>query len=311
MKRAQREREDDEDAPAGRLGSGAAQWKDTGVYVDGQPVGMLRFGELPIKLVPVWVSEKVSAPKRPRSNDPGWRWVKQRHYRFTEYLAAVGVDLARVKEVQVYGPRFSQTIVVGGPELRRRGRDFLFHFGGDVSGKAIPAVPPHFGNGKSPDKITAVMVYVARKPPTLVWNVGLELDGKVVTDVPYHGEPLRGGVRVYFDDRLAAVIKRKLLPRAQAEPASDGRLRWKLFPWLESQGVDTGKIVEAWLVRAERRTQRLSRAQLVDATFESTGDGSSGSMLFGADRLPANALALHSRPVQPAELPRILPDEGD
>ena len=32
-----------------------ARWKDTGVYLDGQPIGFLTFGELPIALKPNWV----------------------------------------------------------------------------------------------------------------------------------------------------------------------------------------------------------------------------------------------------------------
>src|SRR5438128_146882 len=43
---------------------GASRWKDTGVYLDGQPLGVLSFGELPVRLKPVWVEESISAEKR-------------------------------------------------------------------------------------------------------------------------------------------------------------------------------------------------------------------------------------------------------
>src|SRR5438309_1851973 len=38
--------------------NGKARWKDTGVYLDGKPVGMLSFGELPFALLPVWIEEE-------------------------------------------------------------------------------------------------------------------------------------------------------------------------------------------------------------------------------------------------------------
>src|SRR5258708_4420973 len=62
---------------------GMSRWKDTGVYVDGKPVGFLTFGELPIACKPTWLKDKVSAEKRPGTDDPGWRWAKQRVYKFT------------------------------------------------------------------------------------------------------------------------------------------------------------------------------------------------------------------------------------
>ena len=39
--------------------SGMSKWRDVGVYVDGQPVGFLTFGELPIALKPVLVEDEV------------------------------------------------------------------------------------------------------------------------------------------------------------------------------------------------------------------------------------------------------------
>ncbi len=288
------------DSVARNQKSGAARWKDTGVYVDGQPVGVLSFGELPVTLQPVWKQQQASAPKRPHSDDPGYRIVKQRYYRFTDYLTALGVDLRKVKELHVYGPHISEAIVVSGAELRARGKDFLFHFGGEVWGKPIPLVPRAFGNGKSPDKITGVMVYIDKAPPKLVYNEGMELDGQPVDGIPYYGEPMRGGIRIYLDDRLATVIKRRLLDASKP--------RWKLFDFLAAQGIDTSRITEAWLIRDERRREKIGRAELEAATFESS-PAARGQILIGDAKIPASALALHSRPVRDDQLPTILPDE--
>src|SRR4051812_28029827 len=56
-------------------GSGMSRWKDTGVYVDGKPLGFLAFGQLPIACKPSWLRGKVSANKRAGTNDPGWTWA--------------------------------------------------------------------------------------------------------------------------------------------------------------------------------------------------------------------------------------------
>jgi hypothetical protein len=293
------------------VGAGAGRWKDTAVYVDGRPVGMLAFGELPIELAPVWIEDEVSVPVKPGRRGPGFRRAKQRQYRFSDYLRAVGVDPAEVKELHIYGPKPSEVLVVTGAELGRRGDQLRFRFGGEVSGKAIPVVPDGIGNGRSPDKISAVMVYVARTPPTLVRNVGIVLDGAPVAGVPYAGEPLRGGVHVYLDDRLATVLKRKVLADDASIPAAGGApSRWPLLELLEAQGVDTRGVVEMWIIRSERRQERLTRAQLADATFELRASARAVIHL-GDVEIPAGALALHSRALRAAQLPRILPDEDE
>jgi hypothetical protein len=301
--------DDDEGGSSRKSGQGKNKWKDTGVYVDGQPRGVLGFGELPIALKPVWVADRVSTEIEPGTKGPGFAVEKERSYRFSEYLAALGVDLRRVKEVQISGPHFSETTVVTGAELRsKRAAGFLFRFGGIVGGKAIPIVPAKFGNGMKPDKISLVCVYVDKKPPK-VGEEGLELDGHMLTGVPYYGEPLRGGVRVYEDDQLRLVIKRPLL--RDTEPSGkgpDGALRWALLPLLKENGVDTGKIVEAWVIRDERRKEKLGRAELERAWFEQ-GRKHDNKIYLGDGKVPAQAIALHARALGPDDLPQILPGE--
>jgi len=251
--------------------AGMSRWKDTGVYLDGKPIGFLSFGELPLGLKPTWVKDKVSAEKRPGTDDPGWRWAQQRFYKFTDYLKAVGVDIAKVKEIHVYGSKFSETIIATGKDLQTPAADeFTFRFGGNTFGKAIPHAAYKFGNGRSPDKITSVMIYVTKKPPTLVRNEGLFLDGVEQSGVPYYGEPIRGGVRVYMDDKLAAIIKRQDLDVAKATKAADGTLRWKLADVLASQGADTKKAVEVWLIRDELRKEKFPASDLATLTFSAS-----------------------------------------
>jgi hypothetical protein len=287
---------------------GGNRWKDTGVYVDGQPIAALSFGELPVKLKPIWIEEQKSAEKEPGTNMPDYVIVKQRRYRFTEYLRALGIDLAKIKELHVAGPRMSETIVVSGRELRsKKAQGFMFRFGGTVGGKAIPIVPGGFGNEMSPDKIGAVMIYIKKKPPRVVGSEGLEVDGEIVSGIPYAKEPLHGGVRVYRDDKLVASLHRRNVVEKEAASA-DGQ--YKLLDVLSADGVDVRNIQEAWIIRDERRKERLTATQLADVTFE-LGERKQNAILIGKEKFAAQVLALHTKAVPADQLPQILPHESE
>jgi hypothetical protein len=289
--------------------AGMAKWKDVGVYVDGKPLGFLTWGELPIALKPTWIKDKVSAEKRPGTDDPGWRWAQQRFYKFTDYLKAVGIDAKTVNEVHVYGPKFSQTNIVKRKDLLSKAAEgFMFRFGGNTFGKPIPQIPEGFGNGKTPDKIAAVMIYIKKKPPKLVFNEGLELDGVMQEGVPYYGEPIRGGIRVYLDDKLAAIIKRQELDVKQATKDASGEMTWKLADVLKAQGVDSSKVVEVWTIRDELRADKFPGADLATLTFAASSQAK-GGVLLTDKKIRASAIALHTREIQKDELPAITPDD--
>lgn len=289
--------------------SGMARWKDVGVYVDGKPMGFLTFGELPITIQPKWVKDKVSQDKPPGCPEcPAWKWSKQRFYRFRDYVTAIGVDIRKIKVMHVYGTRLSQSVVLTGKDLlTKQADDFMFRFGMDVAGKPLPWVPEGFGNGKTPDKIAGVMIYIDRKAPT-VTREGIELDGQPVTGVPYYGEPIRGGIRIYLDDKLATIIKRQELDPAKATKSASGELSWSFGEFLKSKGVDGSKIVEGWLIRDERRAEKLPFAELEKMLFAASSQAK-GGIILGDNKLRANAIALHTRPIKQEELPVILDEE--
>lgn len=291
---------------------GQARWKDTGVYVDGKPVAFLTFGELPLTLQPTWVKDKVSDRKRPGTNDPGWRWARQRMYKWTDYFKALGIDVRTIKEVHVYGPRETNTLIVTQKDLQRPDTDgFMFRFGANTEGKAIAVTPGRYGNGNVADKVASVMIYVKKKPPTLVPREGFVLDGDPVEGVPYYGEPIRGGIRIYLDNKLATIIKRQELDPKKATKGADGQLRWKLADVFSAGGVDTSKVVEAWVIRDERRAEKFPAAELAGMTFAATAKAKTkGGGIWLTDKsIRANALALHTKAVTPAELPQITPDD--
>ncbi|HEY2744721.1 MAG TPA: hypothetical protein VGL86_08865 [Polyangia bacterium] len=290
-------------------GSGTGRWRDTVVYVDGKPTGLLRFGELPIALKPVWVDKKVSAEIAPGSHAPGYTMRKERRYRIYDFLVAVGVDPMHIKEVHVQGPKSSQVLIATGAELRsEKGKQLMFRFGSITGGKAIPVIPADFGNRQHFDKITSVMVYVDRTPPTFVENEGLELDGKDLENVAYYGEPMRGGIRIYRDDRLALQIKKPTLEEAEPVSQDGGLPRYNLLALLTQHHIDTSKVVEGWLIANERRTRKLSRDELAKLTV-AMGDHHRNELRVGNEKFDSESIALHTRHLSPADLPQILPDE--
>ena len=278
--------------------AGMRKWRDAGVYVDGKPLGVIWFGELPARLKPVWIEQERDLEFK--AGDPGPRTAtfKERRYRIAEYLEALGVDLARVREVHIYGGKGFPARVAG-KELRRVRDTLQLGFGRQTHGKPLIYFPADLRTNTSFDHIAAIAVYIDKKPPKLRDDGDLELDGQPVYDLPYFGDPLRGGVRVYKDDRLAAWIKRRKLAGAAqlAEQGADGSLRWKLLPFLAAQGVDVDSVVLADLIYDERRVQRLDRAALDAATFTADPQ-SSGQIMFGGDK-PVQAIALHSEPIPP------------
>lgn len=302
------DQQDDEWVPA-EFKTGAARWKDVGVYVDGKPIGFLTFGEMPITLPPTWVKDKVSQNKPASCPEcPAWKWSQQRFYKFTDYLKSLGIPLTKIKQMHVYGSKLSQSVVVTGKDLQtKRAEGFMFRFATDVAGKAVPWVPEGFGNGKTPDKIAGVMIYLERKPPT-VTREGIELDGVPQTGIPYYGEPIRGGIRVYVDDKLAAIIKRQELDPKQAITDADGELRWGFGAFLQSKGVDSSKLVEGWVIRDERRKEKFAWKDLDTMMFAASSQAK-GGVLLGDGKVRANSIALHTRAVADSELPKILPEE--
>lgn len=289
--------------------SGAAKWKDVGVYVDGKPMGFLTWGELPISLPVTWVEDEVSAEKEPGTDQPATRKVKQRFYRFDQYLKAIGVDIRKIKALHIYGPKFTNSNVSTAKDLLSpAAKDFTFRFGSNVGGKPIPHVPGAFGNGKSADKIAGVMVYINKKPPTLDPDRGFILDGVEQDGIPYYGDPVRGGIRVYLDDKLAAIIKRQELDGKRATKAADGTLYWKLADELKAQGVDTSKVKEVWAIRDELRQEHWAGSELATMVFAANGK-SKGGVLLTDKHVRANVIALHTRTLKPEEIPAPTPDD--
>ena len=140
-------------------------------------------------------------------------------------MSAYGIDVKKVKMIHVLAPKASQTIAATGTDLATPlAQKFMFRFGSLVGGKPLPHTPEGFGNGKRrPTRSNGVMIYIDRKPPTITRD-GIELDGVDQLGVPYYGEPVRGGIRIYLDDKLATIVKRQELDRSRDDSCRRGEL---------------------------------------------------------------------------------------
>jgi len=216
------------------------------VYLDGVPIAVVAYGELPPWLPTHWVV----------LND-GRKVIR---FVLADYLAALGVPLRRVQALHLYGGR-GRIGILSGPELRRVGSRLLFSFTRADEGKMRMHWDGDIRVSDSIDKVQAVAVYVDRKPPRwdrAAWGL-VDDDGVELHGIPYAEAPLRGGVRIYLDGRIAHVFKRNRALARKIEPAGmvDGVPAFGMFDYLREVGVDTRRVASVELVAENRVALRL------------------------------------------------------
>ena len=257
-------------------GAGRDRWRGGGVYLDGVPIGALRFAELPPDLQPIWETQRHRLPFK--AGEP-IRESETRvpRYRLTDYLTAIGISIDQIKEVHMHGGR-DAAIVMSRDDLRAHADDILFRFAGDTYGKPIPQIRG-VDVGTSFDDLRALAIYVERTPPTLTAENTLVLDGRPVVGIPYYGQPMREGIRVYIDDRMVAMLKRN-----QSALQTD----LPLAAELAKLGVDTKGVARMQLIYDEAR----GAAQPWTAPQFAFNPAGSGEVFVGSQ--PATAIALYT-----------------
>jgi hypothetical protein len=257
-----------EAAPIKQRGQGGGKQKrfgDAPVFVDGELQGMLRFSELPPSLPTI------------RETLEGGKVV--RRFAWTQYFAALGVDLSQIAAVHFYGGR-DLICVVEGDELRRVGDSFRFSFTRATSG--FPRLePPEDGIRYNTyvDKLRAVAVYVKKPAPSYDDLEGLRLpDGtKVEKGFPYAAGERHGGTRIYLDGKLVNVFHRRALdPEAQKESG------YELGPALRALGADLATVRRIELISGrEEGVSAIEHAAVGEITFD-VPRGSGGRIHVGA-----------------------------
>jgi hypothetical protein len=266
--------DDDESDGGGQRGGGGAKKKKFGqspLYVDGQPVAVVAYGELP-----AWL------PTRPVKLSDGREAIR---FLLAEYFEAVGVPIGKIREVHLYGGR-GRVAIIPGKEIRRLKKELMFSFTEGDNGKMRMHWDPKLEVSDTIDKVQAVAIYVEKKPPRwdraqwgLVDEAGVKFEG-----IPYNDHPLKGGVRFYLDGRIAHHLKRNKTFERKIEPHMmvDGVPYFLLFDYLAQVGVNTRGVTAMELVDKNSIVRRIEGAELARerATIEiSTPPGMSGQVM--------------------------------
>lgn len=265
---------------------GRARFKDPMVYVDGKPIGALWFSEIPPTLKPHWKSETYTDGSQ----------QKARRYRFADYLRSVGVPLGKVKELHVMGGA-GFILRITGRELREYKGLLGFRFARETEGKPLLVAPPTYSANTTFDKVSSLMAYVDKKPPVINDRDVMIMDGKTFVGIPYQKEPIRGGIRVYLDDRIVTILKRRDFNETNAQVMNykEGVPYWNLLKTLKLRGISSDEVALVEILHNERRGRRYSGERLRSLVFSVTPQ-TKGEVLIGDDKVPAHALALYSTP---------------
>jgi hypothetical protein len=209
--------------------TGEGQFRDSAVYLDGKARGVLRYSELPPGLEPS------TLPELDPLNVP-------RYYNLADYFTRIGIDVAKIQSVQVYGSHDRVSIITG-DEFRGAKDRMLFDFTQQVTGKPrarwsqLHALPRH----PMVDVILGISVYQDVEPPAYVHGE-LLVGGKPVDGIPYVEDGIPKGTRVYVDGNLTGWVRRKTLPDKLIAPSSERvHAQFSTDAFLAYSGADSRK----------------------------------------------------------------------
>lgn len=284
-------------------GGGFKSFKETWIYVDGDPVAAMLVPELPD--IPVaWTLQQEDLDFVLGQPGSHIRKFYVRRWRLTDYLQALGIPLKKIKMVYLHGG--SGVIAVPGDVLRKFSDGLRFDLTGMDKTKSrffLPSDMPHFGGF---DRYAGVSVLINKPVLEVDIHKNLIQDGVAVVGIPYHGNPERGGIRIYRDGRLALVIKRNTLGAVGRVTPTEPR--WDFAAVLKANGASDQPVAAADIVYKGVRT-RVDGKMFANLQF-ATNSQASGEILLGAAAVPANAILMYSKGHVPADKPEP-PEEKD
>jgi hypothetical protein len=256
---------------------------DAPVFVDGKQKAVLRFGELPPQIHPIF---KATDEIR-----------EARYYRISDYLTAVGVDVSKVVRVDIAGMR-DKIAGITGPELRADKDRFVFDFQEKAGGAAkVNYDTTALANTLRIFDIYAINVFVRTKP----WAVDPTLhcyreDDDCKPVARFTDDDLMKGTRVYADGKLVSYVKRRLLADGltTGTKTGDGEAEFSMDKYLASVGVDASKA---------KRVELLSGDFVVAAADAAAWAKDKGDLTF--------ALVRHSHGKVTARIPADLQAPSD
>jgi hypothetical protein len=279
-------------------------FKETWVYVDGVPRGVLLFAEMPPGMPHTWKDDVEGLDFKPGDKGPHEKKIQILRWRLADYLKTIGVDIAKIKVVYLHGSGY---VAIPGDQFRKFADGIQFDFTGNDLSKSRFYWPTTMKTNTTYDRYAAVSVFVEKPPMTLDRHNNPYIDGQEVGGIPYHGTPERGGFRVYVDNRLAMVIKRNELGATgmvnKDKPDEDPK--WSVLKLLEARGVKVAPVAGDLVVSKDFMNQkrtRLAEDYVKDLQFTQSSE-TSGGLLLGKDKLQGTALYLHSKGHVPKDVP--------
>jgi hypothetical protein len=283
-------------------GRNFAAFKETWVYVDGVPKGAMLFAELPAELPVAWKDDLESLDFHPGDPPPHEKKIQVRRWRLTDYFRLIGIDVAKIKVMYLHGSGY---VAIPGPQLRRFADGITFDLTGNDMTKTRFYWPASMKTNTSYDRYAAVSIFIDKPPLKLDEHNNPFIDGVEVAGIPYHGNPERGGFRVYVDYKLAMVVKRNELG-AVGRVANE---RWDLMKLLESRGVKAQPIAADLVIAKgldEQRRERVDEAYVKNLEVGVNAQAS-GTLMVGKGDRPATALHLYTKGHVPPVI--AMPDE--
>ncbi|MCB9563201.1 MAG: hypothetical protein H6709_16170 [Kofleriaceae bacterium] len=285
------------DADDPQTTGGMVKFKEAWVYVDGRPVGLLREAELP-PLPEVWVDQVELLDFKAGDPPPHERTYQVLRWRLSDYFEAVGIDLKKVKAVLLHGGK--GTALIPGKDFRRTKDKLLFDLTGNNNLKLRVFLPDSLDLNTSFDRYAAVSVIVDKPMPSTDDENDVVIDGTPIQGIPYYGQPLRGGIRVYLDGRLALVIKRNAL--GDEGRVAAGEDRWNIAAMLAARGVDTKRVDAADIIGIDESATRVDGATATGLTFTTESQAQGAVTLSNGQE--TNAILMWSKgKVPPVRVP--------
>jgi hypothetical protein len=275
-------------------GGGFKSFKEVWVYQDGKPLGVLREVELP-PIPEVWVDEVEYLDFKAGDPGPHERIFQVRRWRIADYLEAVGVSKKKIKAVVLHSGK--GVVLIEGDLFRKHADKIQFSLTGQKESKLKIYYPAEVDKAvnNSYDRYAAISVIVDKDVPALDDSDDLVIDGTKVEGIPFYGQPLRGGIRVYLDGRLAMIIKRNSLgEEGRLAPDKD---EWNLGALLRARAIELGALGAIDVVDPVQISERLTLTDPNAITFStdsqaqgavklSTGDDAQAIMLWSDGKVP-------------------------
>jgi hypothetical protein len=260
--------------------SSTSRYHEATVYVDGVPRIAFTYNEMPST---VKVYEYTWSEDYPDE--------KAHHMLVADYVKALGVDLAKVKELHWYGGR-DRVVILTGDELRKYKDKLFFQFTRDMFGKPRTEWRTNVMVNDHIDVVSDLAIYVDKKPPRWdkeLWSLVDDRGEPIDKTIPYCQEEMpRRSVRVNVDGRFVAYMKRNLL-EGNLHPLNgdkDGNVPagvlpiYKLNELLSSRKQPATGFKGIDLITGEERIVRLSADEAKDITFSLKRHGGGVAEIF-------------------------------